>query len=89
MGELLRRLWQPIAAVAELDTPIKPMRLMARNLVLYKTREAATGSRPSLAPTRRADMSYGWWKSAASGATYHGWKYERDRPPASTSHSKR
>ena len=35
MGELLRRYWMPIAAVAELDDmPIKPVRLMCEDLVL-------------------------------------------------------
>ena len=37
MGELMRRYWQPIAAVAELDdNPVKPVRLMGEDLVLYK-----------------------------------------------------
>jgi len=37
MGELLRRYWAPIGAAAELDTnPIKPVRLMGEDLVLYK-----------------------------------------------------
>ena len=35
MGELLRRYWMPIAAVAELDDmPIKPVRLMCEDLVI-------------------------------------------------------
>src|SRR5690349_17041211 len=37
MGELLRRYWMPIGGASELDTnPIKPMRLMGEELVLYK-----------------------------------------------------
>src|SRR5271166_7038731 len=37
MGELLRRYWMPIAAISELDeTPTKPVRLMAEDLVLFK-----------------------------------------------------
>ena len=37
MGDLLRRYWMPIAAVAEMDdTPIKAVRLMGEDLVLYK-----------------------------------------------------
>jgi len=37
MGELLRRYWMPIAAIAELDdTPVKPVRLLGEDLVLYK-----------------------------------------------------
>ena len=37
MGELLRRYWMPIAAVAELDDKAtKPVRLLGENLVLYR-----------------------------------------------------
>ena len=37
MGALLRRYWQPIAAVSELaDGATKPVRLLAEDLVLYK-----------------------------------------------------
>jgi 5,5'-dehydrodivanillate O-demethylase oxygenase subunit len=39
MGELLRRYWMPIAAVTELDdSPIKPVRLLGEDLVLYRDR---------------------------------------------------
>src|SRR5512145_1741833 len=44
MGELLRRYWMPIAAVAELDDhPTKPVRLLGENLVLYKDRSGNYG----------------------------------------------
>ena len=44
MGELLRRYWMPIAAVAELDDhPTKPVRLMGENLVLFKDKAGAYG----------------------------------------------
>ena len=37
MGELLRRYWMPIGGASELDDkPIKPIRLMGEDLVLYK-----------------------------------------------------
>src|ERR1700680_4768536 len=39
MGELLRRYWQPIAGASELDAnPIKTVRLMGEDLVLYRDR---------------------------------------------------
>ena len=44
MGELLRRYWMPIAAVAELeDRPSKPVRLLGEDLVLFKDKEFVTG----------------------------------------------
>lgn len=37
IGELLRRYWMPIAAVAELeDHATKPVRLLGEDLVLYR-----------------------------------------------------
>ena len=37
MGELLRRYWMPFAGASELGAePIKPIRLMGEDLVLYK-----------------------------------------------------
>ena len=37
MGDLLRRYWQPIGGASELEkNPVKPIRLMGENLVLYK-----------------------------------------------------
>src|SRR5258708_37881239 len=37
MGELMRRYWQPIAAVSELEEkPIKRVRLMGEDLTLFK-----------------------------------------------------
>ena len=50
MGELLRRYWMPIAAVAELDDkPIKPMRLLGEDLVLYRDQAGTYGlDRPAL-----------------------------------------
>ena len=61
MGKLLRRYWQPIAAVAELDdTPIKTARLMGEDLVLYKDGAGAYGLVDRHCPHRRADLSYDW-----------------------------
>jgi len=44
MGELMRRYWMPLAAVAELDdNPIKTVRLMGEDLVLYKDKSGTYG----------------------------------------------
>ena len=77
MGELLRRYWQPIAAVAELDeTPMKPMRLMGEDLVLYKDGSGHYGLVDRHCPHRRADMSYGWVEECGIRCNYHGWKFD-------------
>src|SRR5437867_3395792 len=44
MGQLLRRYWMPIAAVAELeDTPVKAVRLLGEDLVLYRDKRGTFG----------------------------------------------
>lgn len=43
-GELLRRYWYPIAAIAELDeNPVKSVRLLGEDLVLYRDRSGTLG----------------------------------------------
>ena len=44
MGRLMRRYWHPVAAVAELDdNPVKAIRLMGEDLVLFKDVSGAYG----------------------------------------------
>jgi len=74
MGELLRRYWQPIAGATELDTnPIKTVRLMGEDLVLYRDRGGRYGLIDRHCPHRRADMAYGWVEDTGIRCSYHGW----------------
>jgi 5,5'-dehydrodivanillate O-demethylase len=66
MGELLRRYWMPVAAVAELDdNPTKQIRLMGEDLVIYKDKSGTYGLVELHCPHRRADLSYGWVEECA------------------------
>ena len=77
MGELLRRYWMPIAAVAELDDrPTKPVRLLGENLVLYKDKAGTYGLVDRHCPHRRADLSYGWADDCGLRCHYHGWLWD-------------
>ncbi|HLZ71416.1 MAG TPA: aromatic ring-hydroxylating dioxygenase subunit alpha [Dehalococcoidia bacterium] len=77
MGELLRRYWQPIAAVAELDDqPIKNVRLLGEDLVLYKDRSGTYGLIDQHCPHRRADLSYGIPEDGGLRCNYHGWLWD-------------
>ena len=79
MGELLRRYWMPIAAVAELDdTPVKPVRLLGEDLVLYKDGSGQCGLVDRHCAHRRADLSYGWVEDCGLRCHYHGWLWDRD-----------
>jgi 5,5'-dehydrodivanillate O-demethylase len=77
MGELLRRYWMPIAAVAELDDgPVKPVRLMGEDLVLFRDRGGRYGLVDRHCPHRRADLSYGWVEDRGLRCHYHGWLWD-------------
>ena len=74
MGELLRRYWQPIGGASELDTnPIKPLRLLGEDLVVYRDLNGRYGLVDRHCPHRRADLSYGWVEEAGIRCSYHGW----------------
>jgi 5,5'-dehydrodivanillate O-demethylase len=76
MGELLRRYWMPIAAVAELeDTPIKAIRLLGEDLVLYRDRRGTFGLLDRHCAHRRADLAYGMIDDCGLRCHYHGWLY--------------
>jgi 5,5'-dehydrodivanillate O-demethylase oxygenase subunit len=77
MGNLLRRYWHPIAAVAELDDqPTKPVRLMGEDLVLYKDKGGRYGLVDRHCAHRRADLSYGFVEECGLRCNYHGWLYD-------------
>lgn len=79
MGTLLRRYWHPVAAVAELaDSPIKPLRIMGEDLVLYRDRSGGLGLLGRHCPHRRADLSYGWVEEHGLRCSYHGWLFDAD-----------
>src|SRR5579859_5279863 len=79
MGALLRRYWQPIAAVAELDdVPTKAIRLLGEDLVLYKDLSGQYGLLDRHCPHRSADLSYGIVEDCGLRCNYHGWMFASD-----------
>ena len=79
MGNLLRRYWMPFAAVDEMEaTPVKAVRLLGEDLVLYKDLSGAYGLVDRHCPHRRADMSYGFVEQCGIRCNYHGWRFDRD-----------
>lgn len=78
MGELLRRYWHPVAAVAEIeDKQIKPVRLLGEDLVLFRDRRGEYGLLDRHCPHRRADLSYGYIEDRGLRCSYHGWLWDR------------
>ena len=59
MGALMRRYWQPIAAVAELEEePTNEVKLLGEELVLYKNRRGGYGLIGRLCAHRRVNLVY-------------------------------
>ena len=76
MGNLLRRYWMPVAGVTEFDLqPIKPLRLMGEDLVLYKDLTGNYGLVDRRCPHRRADLAYGFVEPCGLRCNYHGWMF--------------
>lgn len=92
MGELLRRYWHPVAAVAELqDHPIKALRLFGEDLVLFRDRSGNQGLVQRRCPHRGFDLRYGIVEREGIRCSYHGWRFDcqgqcRERPYEDVAH---
>lgn len=79
MGNLLRRYWHPVAAVAELDErPIKTVRILGENLVLFRSKGGSYGLVERQCPHRRADLLHGIIEDRGIRCSYHGWCFAPD-----------
>src|SRR6266849_1799902 len=77
MGELLRRYWQPVAAVSDLQTnAIKPVRIMGEDLVIYRDLSGTYGLIARHCRHRAADLAYGYVEQCGLRCHYHGWTYD-------------
>ena len=79
MGELLRRYWWPIAATVDLDTdPVRPVRLLSENLVLFRTERGELGLIAERCAHRGISMAYGVPQENGLRCAYHGWTYDTE-----------
>jgi 5,5'-dehydrodivanillate O-demethylase oxygenase subunit len=85
-GELLRRYWHVAAAACELteESPVKSVRLLGENLVLYRMPPAPGEAQPTYGlteercPHRGASFVHGLVDCAGIRCIYHGWKFAPD-----------
>lgn len=78
MGDLLRRYWMPIAGESEFDSrPIKPLRILGEDLVLYRDLSGNFGLVDRQCPHRRADLAHGMVEADGLRCSYHGWCFDR------------
>jgi 5,5'-dehydrodivanillate O-demethylase oxygenase subunit len=77
-GELLRRYWQPLCAVAELTdkNPLKPVRVMGEDLIVIRRADGAFNCVEEFCRHRRASLRYGFLEDDGIRCCYHGWKYD-------------
>jgi 5,5'-dehydrodivanillate O-demethylase len=77
-GEMLRRYWMPAAVAAELtdDKPIKAVRLLGEDLVIYRDKTGRYGLVGEQCPHRRASLAFGRVDEEGIRCPYHGWKFD-------------
>lgn len=79
-GKLLRRYWQPAALVDELDAdperPLRALRLLGQDLVLFRDAQGRTGMVDRDCPHRGADLAYGRLENGGLRCVFHGWLFD-------------
>ena len=77
-GELLRRYWMPIACTGELteQKPIKAVRLLGEDLVVYRDKAGRYGVVGEQCPHRKASLAFGRVDEVGIRCPYHGWKFD-------------
>jgi len=77
MGDLMRRYWHPIAPVAELlENPIKKVRILGEDLVLFRDGEGKFGLIEERCPHRGASFEFGIPQHNGIRCGYHGWHFD-------------
>ncbi|MCD2512570.1 aromatic ring-hydroxylating dioxygenase subunit alpha [Comamonas endophytica] len=77
-GKLLRRYWQPVALVDELEgeRPVRAVRLMGQDFVLFRDENGQLGMLDRDCPHRGADLAYGRLEGGGLRCPFHGWLFD-------------
>ena len=84
-GELMRRYWQPAALVEEFDPridprmadrPVKAVRLLGQDFVLFRDAAGQWGLLDRDCPHRGADLAFGRHEGDGLRCPFHGWKFD-------------
>jgi len=84
-GRLMRQYWQPVALVDEFNPlldpgmavrPVKAVRLLGQDLVLFKNAQGEFGLLDRDCPHRGADLSFGRNEGDGLRCPFHGWKFD-------------
>ena len=83
-GDLLRRYWQPVALLDEFDPvldpamavrPVKAVRVLGQDFVLFRNQDGSFGLLDRDCPHRGADLAYGRNEGDGLRCPFHGWKF--------------
>jgi phthalate 4,5-dioxygenase oxygenase subunit len=79
-GRLLRQYWQPVALVDEFEgpRPVRPVRLMGQEFVLFRDESGAWGMLDRDCPHRGADLAYGRLEDGGLRCPFHGWLFDTE-----------
>ena len=74
----MRRYWQPAALVDELagNRPVKPVKLLGENLVLFRDDKGRYGLIERACPHRGTDLAYGRLEDGGLRCAFHGWLFD-------------
>ncbi len=79
MGELLRRYWHPVGTRVELDEePVRKVRLLGEDLVLFKNLRGEMGLIGHRCPHRGVSLHNGIPQENGLRCCYHGWAFDTD-----------
>ena len=76
-GKLMRLYWQPVALNDELagSRPVKPVRLLGENFVLFRDEAGRYGLLDRDCPHRGADLAFGRLQNGGLRCAFHGWLF--------------
>lgn len=77
-GKLLRRYWQPVALVEELEDirPVKPVKVLGQDFVLFRDEQGRYGLLDRDCPHRGADLAFGRPEDGGLRCPFHGWLFD-------------
>jgi phthalate 4,5-dioxygenase oxygenase subunit len=84
-GALMRQYWQPVALVDEFDPrldprmqerPLKPVRVLGQDLVLFRDASGRWGLLDRDCPHRNADLAFARHEGDGVRCPFHGWKFD-------------
>jgi phthalate 4,5-dioxygenase len=84
-GALMRRYWQPVALLDEFDArfdagmatrPLKAVRLLGQNFVLWRDAQGAYSLLDRDCPHRGADLKFARHEGDGIRCPFHGWKFD-------------